>query len=325
MLSGDSARLDFAASHYWDNFDFTDKTWIADTTAFEAAFYGWTDVLVRLPEPRAAELTGRLIRRIAARVKPAGNGEGSKNSAAPAGSPDLPDLPDLPDSPGSPGSPGPAGNGKGTEVSPDPSVPLDMLLRFADVSEYYFAHPNSPFRNEELYIPVLRAVIEAPCLDDIYKIRPRAQLESALKNRPGMRAADVAYTTECPGAGSASARKGRLSQLKADYVLLMFYNPDCQDCARVEQHIVRSEVFAPLVASGSMKVLAVYVDEDIEAWRKHLPQMPAGWTVGYNTTIRSDHTYELPAIPNLYLLDKDKRVVFKDALVEQIEEYLNGR
>jgi hypothetical protein len=32
--------------------------------------------------------------------------------------------------------------------------------------------------------------------------------------------------------------------------------------------------------------------------------------------------YDLKAMPTLYLLDKDKKVLLKDAPVEQVEQYL---
>lgn len=260
MLS-DSARLDFIAAHYWDNFDFADTTWIADTAALEGTFTPWAQALAQLPQRKAADLTGALIRR---------------GAGCPA-----------------------------------------MQLRLMEVAEYFWKHPNSPFRNEELYIPVLEAVVAAPGVDEVNKIRPQMQLEAARKNRPGMKAADFVYTT-------GSGRTGRLSGLGGDYTLVLFYNPGCPDCRRVEQYIAASEVFGPLVASKRMKVLAMYVDADFAAWRAGLPEMPRGWTVGCDPrqTITSEELYNLPAIPNLYLLDRAKCVVFKDAPVERIEAWL---
>lgn len=261
LLSNDSARLDFVSAHYWDNFDYADSGWIADTTALGGTFTPWAQVLAQLPPDRAAALAGELIRR---------------GEAAPA-----------------------------------------MQLRLAEVAEYFWDHPNSPFRSEELYIPVLEAVIAALGIDDVDKIRPRAQLAAALKNRPGTIAADFNYTTP-------SGRTGRLSKLRGDHTLLLFYTPGCPDCARVEQYIADSEILAPLIASHRMTMLAVYVDEDLGTWREHLPQMPRGWTVVCDPAqaINNLELYALPAIPNLYLLDKDKRVILKDAPVERIEAWL---
>ena len=192
----------------------------------------------------------------------------------------------------------------------------DMQLRLLDAAEYFWHHPNSPFRSEELFIPALEAVVKAPGIDSLYKVRPRSQLASALKNRPGMRAADFTYTM---GSGAIA----RLSGLRAEYLLLMFYNPGCPECSRLEEYILRSDVFAPLIASDRLKVLAIYPDEDVEAWREHLPQMPAGWTVGH-APMEKDGTaaYDLPGIPALYLLGRDKTVLVKDRPVAVIEAWL---
>lgn len=192
-----------------------------------------------------------------------------------------------------------------------------VLLRLSEIAEHYFADPNSPYRNEELFIPVLEATLASQTIDKLYKIRPRAQLASAMKNRPGEKAAEITYTT---GTGTM----GRLYGIRAEYLLVMFYNPGCLDCARIEAHILRSEVFAPLIASGRLKVLAIYPDENAEAWREHLPQMPAGWTVGRSFMEKGGRAaYDLPGIPALYLMEGDKRVVLKDAPVERIEAWLD--
>lgn len=193
-----------------------------------------------------------------------------------------------------------------------------MQLRLSEIAEHYFADPNSPYRSEELFIPVLEAVIAAPGIDTLYKIRPRALLASAMKNRPGTKAADLRYTT---GSGAV----GRLSGLRAEYTLLIFYNPGCADCVRTGEYIGRSELFSALTSSGRMKVLAIYPDRDTEAWLAHLPQMPAGWIVGRSRIGRiGESPYDLPAIPCLYLLDKNKTVILKDAPVERIEAWLDS-
>lgn len=68
-------------------------------------------------------------------------------------------------------------------------------------------------------------------------------------------------------------------------------------------------------------------DEDIEAWCEHLPQMPAGWTAGWtagHAPMEKDGTaaYDLPGIPALYLLDRDKTVLVRNRPVDVIEQWL---
>ncbi len=260
LLSGDSLRLGWLAGHYWDNLDWGDERWIADTAALESYFTPWAQILSRIPEAEAASLAGALFR---------------KGDAHP-----------------------------------------DMQLRLLETAEYFWRHPNSPFRSEELFIPALEAIVGAPGIDSLYKIRPRSQLASAQKNRPGTRATDFAYA-------KGDGTQGTLHGFRAGYTLLMFYNPGCPECGRLEEYIPRSEVLAPLIASGRLRVLAIYPDEDAEAWREHLPQMPAGWTVGH-APMEKDGTaaYHLPGIPALYLLGRDKTVLVKDRPVDVIEAWL---
>ena len=191
----------------------------------------------------------------------------------------------------------------------------DIQLLLLDAAGYFWQHPGSMFRNEELLIPMLETAIVVPGIGNIHKARLRARLASALRNRPGTRAADFNYTT---GDGT----RGTLQSFKAEYTHVMFYNPGCTECGRIEESIQHSEVFAPLIASGRLKVLAIYPDENSEAWRKYLPQMPAGWTVG-QAPMGKDGTaaYDLPGIPALYLLDRDKTVLLRNRPVDVIEAW----
>ncbi len=194
-----------------------------------------------------------------------------------------------------------------------------LQKHFFSVSEMYFDNPNSPYRNETLFLGVLRAYLESPLLSKTDKLRPRMQLDRALKNRPGTLSADLELNLPQGG-------RFRLHDVKAEHLLLLFYNPGCEDCARVESVLSSSLVLRGLEKDGRLKVVAVYPDEDLALWESHLPQMPRGWIVACDSLqqINAGEAYFLPAIPNLYLLDARKQVVLKDAPVEEILAYLES-
>jgi len=153
-------------------------------------------------------------------------------------------------------------------------------------------------------------------LDDDSKVRPAHLLEVALRNRPGEVAIDIAYEL-------ADGKTGRLYSLKSDYVILYFYNPDCENCREVTRNMKQSQVINGLISAGNLKVLAIYPDEDRQAWMNHIPEIQGTWIVGHdNGSTLNEETYDLKAIPCLYLLDKNKTVLLKDAVFEQIEAYL---
>ena len=193
-----------------------------------------------------------------------------------------------------------------------------MLDHFLELSERYLYDPMSPMRDDEYYIPVLRYAVNSDKLDEVEKIRPKTHLEMVLQNRRGHRANDIAYT-------KADGSRGNLYNIKSPYTLLFVNNPDCTACAMIIEDLKASEVVNDMLSSGTLTILAVYPDKDLEAWRKHRVDIPGNWIYSYDAgqTMTSKRTYDLKAIPTLYLLDGEKNVLIKDAAeVFPIERYL---
>ena len=191
--------------------------------------------------------------------------------------------------------------------------------RFCLLSEKYLYDPNSPMRNEDYYIPVLEQMVASQSLSEVDKIRPADRLKQAHKNRPGMTATDFSYVTP-------KGQAGRMSRIKAAYTLLFFYDPDCSNCRKYEQILSEMPAFLEMQEKGTLRVLAVYPDDNEEEWLLKSSGMPRGWIVGWNKQgdIRSKVLYEIRATPTLYLLDKQKRVILKDASLKQTIQYLSA-
>ncbi|CDN31586.1 hypothetical protein BN938_1499 [Mucinivorans hirudinis] len=186
----------------------------------------------------------------------------------------------------------------------DKSLGGDSLMfeHFVELCEKYLYDPNSPFRREDYFIPVLRYIIDSDSIGELEKIRPQYLLTMALKNRPGEVATNFSFTTD-------KGKEMSLSDIKAQYTILFFNNPDCADCKRVKALLWEWQ-------DERVKVVAIYPDEDLQMWRA--AEYPAAWINGNNHTINKDKSYDLRAIPTLYLLDRDKKVILKDAPVEAI-------
>ncbi len=202
----------------------------------------------------------------------------------------------------------------------DRALETDSVVfgRFADLFDKYLYDPNSPMRDEELYIPVLEHVVSSPRVPEAEKILPRDRLAWALRNRAGTRAADFTYTL-------ASGATGTLYGVKADYTLLFFNNPDCPACKRMREEISASPLLSGWIGQGRLRVLAVYPDEDLTAWRNYRNNIPPEWINAYDASLalRDGELYDLKAIPTLYLLGRDKTVLLKDCLsVGQVIAFL---
>jgi hypothetical protein len=192
-----------------------------------------------------------------------------------------------------------------------------VLMRFFSLSEQYLYDPNSPLRNESLYMEILKHIVSNKRLPDAYKIRPRHQYKLACRNAPGSKAENFEFMT-------ASGSKGLLYKISSPYLLLYFNNPDCGDCKRVCSLLQRSAVIGPGINSGKLKILSIYPDEDLAVWKKENLSIPSSWINAYNPggVVKENEIYDLKAIPCLYLLDKNKRVLLKDASFEDVEHFL---
>ncbi|MDR1980492.1 MAG: DUF5106 domain-containing protein [Tannerellaceae bacterium] len=196
-------------------------------------------------------------------------------------------------------------------------VEARMFAHFTALYEKYLYDPNSPMRNDELYIPVLQTLLASQTISEVDKIRPAHQLEIALKNRVGEKAIDFTYTL-------ANGQTSTLYRVASDYTLLFFYNPDCNNCKEVAQQLQASSVTDRLIKEKRLKILAIYPDEDLQAWKEHLPDIPQDWINSYDdgSRLKEEEVYDLKAIPTLYLLDKEKKVLLKDATFDLLEYFL---
>ena len=199
------------------------------------------------------------------------------------------------------------------------SVSRKMLDYFGWMSDEVIHDPNSPLRNDEFYIPVLRAKLASPYYDEYERIRPEYELKIASQNRVGHPANDFRYTL-------ASGKTGTLYALEAEYVLLFINNPGCPMCREIRESIQASPMLTEMIERGRLIVLALYPDEELDEWRRYCEQIPATWINAYDAgcRIRENDLYNLVAIPALYLLDRNKRVLVKDSVdVALIEEVID--
>lgn len=73
------------------------------------------------------------------------------------------------------------------------------------------------------------------------------------------------------------------------------------------------------VDTGNLTVLAIYTEGNEKVWKDTLGELPEGWIVGTDREeIKQCCLYDLKAMPSLYLLDGDKKVILKDASYKEI-------
>ena len=158
----------------------------------------------------------------------------------------------------------------------------------------YLFNPNSPFYNEILYSVYLEALLGKLPQEDAMRSSYEFKLALVKRNNPGSRTTDFTYYLP-----DGSQRKLSATPVKNNRLLLLFYDPECESCHEVLLQMASDATLAEAVRNGKLSVLAVYRE-----------------------TIKLGALYDLKAMPSLYLLDGNKRVILKDASYERIRKYL---
>lgn len=193
-----------------------------------------------------------------------------------------------------------------------------VFNRLSDWMRKYLYDPNSPVRSEDLYLPWLRRLAVSPLIDSSLHQGYAWEAGMCALNGIGTKATDFSFT-------DTKGRRRTLYSIKADHLLLIFGNPGCHACRELTEEMGANPSVAALIKSGSLKVVDVYIDQEIEDWKAHMAEYPAEWINGYdhNFSIRQDLLYHVRGIPSIYLLDASKTVLLKDAPTESVLQALS--
>ncbi len=199
-------------------------------------------------------------------------------------------------------------------IAGDPKI-TDYFKKVFAIALY---DPNSITRNEELYIVVLEQLINSDKISDSDKIQLQYQLDLAYRNRLGTKAIDFNYVLE-------NGKESSLYKTSSEFTILMFIDPDCHNCKKVMEQMKLSSVLSE--NSKKVKVLTIYAGDNFNRWLKEVPLLNKNWINGCDKEMKlmEGPLYDLRPTPSLYLLDKNKIVILKDAPFETIEDYLKNR
>lgn len=196
----------------------------------------------------------------------------------------------------------------------------NVFEQMSEIMERYLYDPNSPMRNENFYGPYAANLSQCEFVDEGMRQAYAFDARMCALNRVGTKAADFRFS-------DVKGKIRRLHDIKADYTILFFSNPGCTACMDIINTLKSFPQLQEGIRTGKLAVLNIYIDEDLQAWKEYMPIYPTEWYNGYDPdyVIRTDVLYNVRAIPSLYLLDKDKKVIMKDTPEARLFEWLNNR
>jgi len=187
------------------------------------------------------------------------------------------------------------------------------------LTEDYLKDPNSPVRNDDLYQSFAKCLSESALTPRELAERYAWEARVFDLNRVGSKAADFNFI-------DTKGRRSSLYKTQAEFLVLIFGNPDCTACRELMENMSAIPSVVELQRGGRLKVMDIYIDEDVPAWRAKADTYPSTWINGYDCdgVIRANLIYHVRAIPSIYLLDASKTVLLKDAPEDRLLDYLGA-
>lgn len=195
----------------------------------------------------------------------------------------------------------------------------EVFERLVEMTKKYFYDPNSPVRNEDLYLPFVKRLASSTVVDE--EMKPAYGFDAMMceLNQYGTQAADFSFK-------DLKEKTRSLYSVKSDVTLLFFSNPGCPACSEIIDALMSNKSIASAIEAKRLSVVNIYIDRELQEWKEYAVNYPSTWISGYDHkyTIRTDTSYNVRAIPSLYILDKDKRVIMKDAPEEKALAWLDN-
>ena len=196
-------------------------------------------------------------------------------------------------------------------------VDTGSYFAFFDKVEKTLGDHASPYRIERLYIKMLKDMLTLPKLPADRKRHCTYELSVIDKNHEGDLAPNFNIVT-------SKGEKMSLYDIQSEYLLLYLQHPTCPTCQRVRQMIADFPILNNAIASGKLKVLTVYFEDDQQIWNDYIvsPEANPKYMHGWNKdqSIEEKKLYDTRAIPYMFILDKDKRIIKKNVMETELED-----
>lgn len=187
---------------------------------------------------------------------------------------------------------------------------------FIDTYRVYLMNPESLFCDYERYLAVAEYVIANERISQLKKSEFLLEKEIINTNKTGDIATDFVVTDK-------NGNPIELFNIKTDYVLVFFHNPNCGICIKTKEDLSNSEIINQMIDNGDLTVFVVCPYDEYELW--NATDYPEKWLNGIDKEgrINEEKLYYFMESSSLYLLDKEKRVVKKDIRLDLLEDYLS--
>lgn len=183
------------------------------------------------------------------------------------------------------------------------------LLTLGEIAESALYSDSAEVLSDELYIPFATAVASNKKIPGASRARFEHQARVLTNSQLGAIAPALPFET-------ADGNKSDLSKVESPYILLFFNDPDCDDCTLVKARLAADYNTRQLIDKGILKIVSIYPDSPSDEWKNSVSLYPSTWVVGASE--EADDTFDMRNAPVMYFLDKDRKIIAKNMVIDNV-------
>ncbi|MBO4730463.1 MAG: DUF5106 domain-containing protein [Bacteroidaceae bacterium] len=168
---------------------------------------------------------------------------------------------------------------------------------FTKEAERYLYHPDSPIKNEDLFLQVLNSILALPIEgDEMESLHAQYLRQLISRNQPGNPAENFAF--ELPD----GQRDSLYTFVPDKPLLLLFFDPECESCQHTITQLHNNTTITQALDNNQLALLTIIPDNAPD--------------------INANALYDLKTLPTLYLLSPSRDVILKDTTPDALADYL---
>lgn len=191
----------------------------------------------------------------------------------------------------------------------------ENLLTLAAVAEKWCYNDTAEYLSEELYFPFVSAVVNTKGVKGPEKARFAAQHKQLQTSMVGSQVVSLPFT-------KPDGTHGNISKVRAQHIILMFYDPECTDCRLAKARLVGDYKIREMLDSKELAIVAIYPGEASAEWKADAATLPDTWVVGAFPD--ADEYFTMRSEPEIYYLDAQRVIRVKDVPVDNIIRTFNS-
>lgn len=178
----------------------------------------------------------------------------------------------------------------------------DNMLTLGELAEELLYTDSAYIYSEELYLPFAEGVAQTKKINSANRLRFERHAKILGHTQLGMIAPNFEFTRP-------DGSKGHLHDGLGKRIILVFNDPDCDDCRMTMVRLSADFNLRQLIEKGYLNLYSIYPGEITEEWKASVTDYPSEWIVG--ALENAEEMFDLSMSPTIIYLDPNAKILSK--------------